>query len=188
MKWVEHRANSRHDVRVRRLIKKHGLMGFGLYWMVNEIIAEKLDENLECILEAEIEDLSDDMNEPPSVIKELLDSCVHFKLFTKVGEKYQNLKVLKYCDEWTDRKLKKNSRVTPETIPSDSRYKKEREVRQDKKEKDKDSSNVTTATETDPEILKAQQRFQKLKSKNTRIPKAFNPESTLKAIQEGGFE
>jgi hypothetical protein len=105
MKWTQHQNNSRYDAKVRRLIKKHGPTGYGVYWLLNESIAEKLDENLECLLEHDLESFSDEINCSEQIVRQVLDYCLEIGLITKQGEKYQNKKILKYADKWTKDKL-----------------------------------------------------------------------------------
>jgi hypothetical protein len=36
MKWFKHKANMRHDVKLKRVIAKYGLEGYGLYNLIIE--------------------------------------------------------------------------------------------------------------------------------------------------------
>ena len=42
MQWFKHMSNMRHDVKMKRVIKKYGLAGYGLYNLIIESITEKL--------------------------------------------------------------------------------------------------------------------------------------------------
>ncbi len=181
MKWIQHQNNSRHDPKLRRLIRKHGPAGFGVYWMIVEIIAEKLNDNLDCILEHNLEDLSDELTIDIATLETILNDCVKFQLFTMINNQYQCLKVLKYMDEWTRKKIKSSDKlpshsgVTPEQLPSHSvllqREGKGREGREGKEEKEADArvddpkGKPTSVSQAD--IDKAQEEFLEIKRKKT---------------------
>ena len=42
MKWFKHSASARHDAKIEKLIMKHGIAGYGLYFACVEIIADEL--------------------------------------------------------------------------------------------------------------------------------------------------
>ena len=42
MKWFKHFSDAKSDTKIRRLIKKFGIIGYGLYWAVVESIAYQL--------------------------------------------------------------------------------------------------------------------------------------------------
>src|SRR3972149_192165 len=44
MRWLKHLTQSNRDERLREIINKHGLEGYGMYWIILELIAEQLDE------------------------------------------------------------------------------------------------------------------------------------------------
>ena len=105
MKWYQHQTNSRNDPKVKSLIAKFGMQGYGLYHLVNEIIAEKIEDNPRCILEYSNEILALEANMKVEDVIKILDFAVSVKLLTQVNfDEYQNLKVKKYCDNWTKRK------------------------------------------------------------------------------------
>ncbi len=150
MKWLKHLSISRNDPKIRKLIRTHGAKGFGIYWMINELIAENLEHDFKCILEHSLDDLSEIINEPKQDIETVLEFCASkdIRLMTKQGSQYQNLKVLEYADEYIQRTLKKwhNQPKTPDSVPIVSRYtpesvgkeeKRLEEIREEEKRKDK---------------------------------------------------
>ncbi len=42
MQYFKHQANMRHDIKIKRLINKYGLEGYGLYNLIVESITESL--------------------------------------------------------------------------------------------------------------------------------------------------
>jgi len=161
MKYIGHDCNARHDPRVRKLIRKFSAMGYGIYFMANEMIGEKLDPpKIMCELEQTFEDFSDDANEAPETIQKVLDYCVEIGLMTKSGDKYQNIKVLKRKDEYTSKKIQAMSRQSPDTIPTVSGISKVKESKlKEKKENGvlknalEHPDNVPTPPETSDEQL-----------------------------------
>ena len=45
MRWFKHLVCSNRDEKLRRIQDVFGLEGYGLYWIILETIAEKLDQN-----------------------------------------------------------------------------------------------------------------------------------------------
>ena len=43
MRWLKHMTSTRQDEKIARLISKHGMAAYGLYWSVIEIVASALD-------------------------------------------------------------------------------------------------------------------------------------------------
>ena len=131
MKYLGHDTNSRNDVRLKRLIKKHGVKGYGVYWAINEIIAEKIDRsNLSCRLECSIEELADEFNEDTDTIRTIAGYCTDMGLITFDGKNYLNTKILKRLDEYT----KKSIRTLSGEYPTKER--KEKNEINEKKETD----------------------------------------------------
>ena len=73
MKWFKHMTNMRHDVRIRRIIKKYGLKGYGLYNTILESITESLTtENPIPDLEENAQDIAEYYGEDTVEINEIM--------------------------------------------------------------------------------------------------------------------
>ncbi len=82
MKWFKHGSNMRNDTKLRRVINKYGLEGYGLYNLVVESIVESLDNDSPLpILEENIEDIAEFYHSNTSKIDEMLRYMVNQKLF-----------------------------------------------------------------------------------------------------------
>lgn len=175
MKWNKHQTNSRYDAKIKKLTRKYGMEGFGVYWFIVESIAEKLDENLDCILEYDLEDLATDMNIKVQKLTIVMDFCVEIGLFTKKSSKYQCLKLLKYMDEWTKKqvKLQSNSVVTPEQLRSKEEKEGEEKERSEVKPL---KTNYTLAVKPVLNVNQEQRPFNSLNDTS-------NPEETAKLKQ-----
>ena len=56
MHWLKHDAGAHMNVKHQKLIRKYGIQGYGLYWMIVEMITERIDENnLTFTLEQDLE-------------------------------------------------------------------------------------------------------------------------------------
>jgi len=82
MKWFKHMTNMRHDVRMRRLINKYGISGYGLYNAVIESIVETLEtENPLPDLEENAQDIATYFNMDTLKVEEILLFCINQGLF-----------------------------------------------------------------------------------------------------------
>ena len=86
--YIKLDVNSPEDTKVKVLRKHHGNMAaFGSYIF----IALKLRQEENCYLEYSdftFEALSIDMGKTPEEVKQFIDDCIKFKLFTKVDERF----------------------------------------------------------------------------------------------------
>ena len=133
MKWFQLQTNSLYDPKVVKLIKQHGIAGYGVYMGINVLIAER-DAN-DFTLEHDLEGLETLFNEPKT--SEIVESCLKLGLITKTKGKLQNVKIEKYMGNWQKR-TKENSVVPTEGLQraySDPTAKKRREGRERKKKK-----------------------------------------------------
>lgn len=77
MQYFKHMSNMRHDVKVRRLISRYGLEGYGLYCLIIEAITEKLTtENPTPDLQETCDDMACFYNGNSAKI----DEIVHFMI------------------------------------------------------------------------------------------------------------
>lgn len=82
MKWFKHYSDAKYDTRLRRLIKKHGLKGYGLYFFIIETISFNLNpQNPIPDLEDSAKDIADYLGEDTIEIEEIMLFCLNEKLF-----------------------------------------------------------------------------------------------------------
>lgn len=48
MKWMKHETDSIHSEKLTRLINKFGFQGYGHFWRIMEIVAERMDGSDRC--------------------------------------------------------------------------------------------------------------------------------------------
>jgi uncharacterized phage protein (TIGR02220 family) len=84
MKWFKHMTNMRHDVRIKRVIKKYGLKGYGLYTMIIESIAESLTNEAPLPdLEENAQDIAEYFGEDTIAINEMMAFMFNQGLFSQ---------------------------------------------------------------------------------------------------------
>jgi hypothetical protein len=107
MKYFGHDCNAGEDHKLEKLVIKHGMAAYGIYFRCCELIATKLTEyDLSCVLEQDLEVLSRRFNMPENQVKDILDYFVEIGLFDISPEgKYRNLKLLKRLDRYTERRV-----------------------------------------------------------------------------------
>jgi hypothetical protein len=82
MKFYKHMTNMRHDPRIKRLISRYGIEGYGLYNIILETIAERIDDETPLpILQENCEDLADFYNGNTAKINEIVCFMVNQNLF-----------------------------------------------------------------------------------------------------------
>ena len=82
-RYFKHDANARNDPKIKALIKKHGIEGYGRYWVIIEIMRESSHYRLE--EEAYIWDsIAEELKISSQEAKEFVGDCVNsFKLFVQ---------------------------------------------------------------------------------------------------------
>lgn len=82
-RYFPHDSNAQHDPKMRALIKKYGVEGYGRYWMIIEMLRDSTGNRIEDE-ELNWEALSEAMRIEVVEVKAFVDDCVNkFKLFTQ---------------------------------------------------------------------------------------------------------
>ena len=82
MKWFKHMSDMSNDVKIRRVIRKYGAEGYGLYNYIIELIVRKLESNSPIPdLEETSHDIATDMNMDTVVVEEIMWFCIEQGLF-----------------------------------------------------------------------------------------------------------
>jgi hypothetical protein len=101
MKWFKHISKSRYDAKMMRIIRKHGLRGYGLYFAVLEGIAFDLEPDKPIPeLEETDHDIAAFFGEDTLKIEEIVNDFVSEGLFTinPSNKRIMCLKLLAYLD------------------------------------------------------------------------------------------
>lgn len=100
MIWFKHSATALNDAKILKLIAKHGMEGYGIYFAIIEILAHELTPNkMDCILEHDIQTLASLFRKEEDDMQTLADNFISYNLFTKTPDgKLQCLKLLDRLD------------------------------------------------------------------------------------------
>ena len=108
MKWFKHVSDLRYDTRIRRLVNRHGVAGYGLYCFVLEAITMSLETDSPTPeLEDTAQDLADYLRMEVDEVEAILTFCLDQGLFDmnpSNGHLRCN-KIYKYLDKSTTRNI-----------------------------------------------------------------------------------
>ena len=102
MQWFKHMSTMRYDVRIQRLIRKHGLEGYGLYNVIIESVVGGLsDQNPLPDLEEESRDIAEYFNSDTAKIEDIIHFCIDEGLldYDEVKGRIIAHKVYKYLQQ-----------------------------------------------------------------------------------------
>lgn len=101
MKWLKHDTNARYDSKLMRLIKKHGLRGYGLYWGIVEWIGSQLElsKPVPDLEETSLE-ISSFFCEKFETIEKIIKECIDIGLlqFNKKTNRIECIQLLSHLD------------------------------------------------------------------------------------------
>ena len=99
MKWFKHRTDAHRDVKLKKLLRRYGADGYGLYFYCIEIIAGSLDgENITFELEDDAETLGYELKIDSLRVEEIMRYMIELKLFESSGNTITCLKIAKQID------------------------------------------------------------------------------------------
>ena len=82
MKWFKHDANASRDAKLKKLVIRYGMEGYGLYWYCLELIADKVDRHsLTFDLEHDADIIAHDTRLHPDQVEEMMRYMVDLALF-----------------------------------------------------------------------------------------------------------
>lgn len=102
MKYFKHFSDMRHDPKIRRLISKYGLEGYGLYNLIIESIAGSVETNNPLpFLEESCEDIADFYNANSSKVDEMVRFMIQQGLLSieTVDKRIACFKIYKYFEQ-----------------------------------------------------------------------------------------
>jgi len=82
MKWFKHETNSGFNSKMKKLLMKYGVQGYGLYYYCVEIIAGNLtSDNITFELEHDSSILAYDLKMDTLLVEEIMTYCLKLELF-----------------------------------------------------------------------------------------------------------
>ena len=93
-RYFQHDSNAQHDPKIRALIKKYGVEGYGRYWIIIETLREAPGHKMEDD-ELNWESLAEAAHCETTEIKAFVDDCVKiFKLFAQEDGYFYSLSLI----------------------------------------------------------------------------------------------
>lgn len=111
MKWFKHDTDASNDPKIKKLKKKFGMVGYGVYFNLLELIARKMESNVEefGFLPADWDDesLELEFGLDTNNVRTMFDYMCEVGLFEKKQGRLYNSKIQSRCDDYTSRLLRK---------------------------------------------------------------------------------
>ena len=82
MRWFKHMTASGNDEKLSRLKDKFGLEGYGFWWAVLEIVAEKVGEDAQTSAEFSLKKWGSLVGVSPKKFRTLAEFCANLELFS----------------------------------------------------------------------------------------------------------
>lgn len=99
MKWYKHDSDAHRDPKMRKLRRKHGLEGVGLYWTLLELIVADVDQNnFTFHLEHDAEMIAEDVGLTRDKVEAIMRTMVDLGLFECSEGVITCLKLLRRMD------------------------------------------------------------------------------------------
>jgi len=143
MRWLKHLTSARHDEALAELLDEHGAEGYGVWWIILEMIGRQMDNTNKCSARYSIKKWAKSCQVSPKKFQKVVSFLSKLeKLLIKKCQNNSNFLIiecpnlLKYRDEYSKKsgqapdKLRTKSGVTPEQI---QKQKTEEERKKEKK-------------------------------------------------------
>jgi len=109
LKWFQHDGDAHRDIKLRKLYKKYGFEGLGIYWTILGMICEGMNpQNVTCELEITSDFLAEDFKISQEKIDAVLNCCTEEGLFDR--GKSGNIRCIKLLERM-DNTLSKNQEI-----------------------------------------------------------------------------
>jgi hypothetical protein len=119
MKWFKHDTDASNDPKIKKLKKKFGMIGYGVYFNLLEIIARKMENNIDefGFLPEDWDDESLEMefNMEAKDLFPLFDYMINIGLFERKNDRIYNQKIQERCDDYTARIIR-NKEQCPNSV------------------------------------------------------------------------
>ena len=77
MQWIKHDCNAHQDAKLKKLMAKHGMQGYGFYFYCLELIGSDISvSNISLALEHDLDVLAYDIRMNADEVKMMLDDMV----------------------------------------------------------------------------------------------------------------
>lgn len=151
--WFKHDSNARHDIKIQYLRSVHGNSGYGIFWMIVEIMRDSQNYKIKYGDIKTNVALARETDMPFNDIQKFIDFCIEAELFETDGDYFWSKSLLKRLDKFEERKRQnhingtKGGRPRKEQIETHTEDVLTNIIEEDKpiKEKRTTSENATVA-------------------------------------------
>lgn len=125
MRWFKHMVSSADDEKLSKLTDAHGLEGYGFWWRIVEIVAEKVGPDGQTSAEFSLRKWGAMLVLSPSKTRRMAETCAKLGLFSVVF--FENTmtvnmpNILKFRDEYTEKQVRKSGQNPDKLRPSRAR-------------------------------------------------------------------
>lgn len=103
--YFSHDANARKDEKILCLLAEHGYEGYGIYWVLIEMMFENADTAISRPL---IKGIAYDLRIDITVLQSVITTCYNVKLFDADKEKIWSNSLRRRKAEWEEKKKKRS--------------------------------------------------------------------------------
>lgn len=170
MKWFRHDSSAHRDIKLKRLKRKHGIVGYGLYWYCLELIAGNVDKkNITFQLEDDAEEIALEWELDRVTVSEMMAFMVELNLFESNDNRISCLKMAHRLDDTNSRNpqihaliksLNSNETLieTPETLREIPKQLRKSPTRLDKTRLDKKQKITSEPAVADNRVITKNQQ------------------------------
>jgi hypothetical protein len=119
MKWFKHDTDASNDPKIKKLKKKFGMFGYGVYFNLLEIIARKMENNISEFgylpNDWDNESLELEFEQDANTVQTVFDYMCEIGLFEKKQGRLYNSKIQSRCDDYTARILRNKAQSEQST-------------------------------------------------------------------------
>ena len=130
MRWFKHDSSAHRDLKLKKVKRKYGITGYGLYWYCLELIADSVDKkNITFELEDDSEEIAHEWNLDRVTVSEIMEYMVNLGLFECSDNRITCMKMATRLDDTNSRnpqiqaiirELECRSSAKTSDIPEDS--------------------------------------------------------------------
>ena len=122
MKWFKH-ENTFNNPKIILLTDRHGTLGYGVYFLILELLAEHIETNnnsewgfLPETYTKFPEVLAKQLHIDKENLSKIIKTCYNIGLFEKKGERLYCKKILERCDRYTELLIKQNKKTVHKVV------------------------------------------------------------------------
>ena len=151
MRWFKHDSSAHRDAKLKKVKRKYGITGYGLYWYCLELIAGNVDrKNITFELEDDAEEISEEWCLDQLKVQEMMRYMVDLKLFEENNGRITCLKIAHRLDDTTSRNPEIRKLLNLSQIKTASENPEETSDRLDKTRLDETRLDQTRSAQTNP--------------------------------------